>query len=190
MADAQAEMPSAPLPPMVAYTYSDHNNGRTAYVFAYSRATDGSNAAISFSPGELGIGGTAYVYSYFAKTGQIVNAQLKFGDTAGADGNYYIVAPVGLSGIALLGDTGKFVSAGHQRLPQVQDQGILTATIRFAAGEANTSIQGYSPTAPIVTAVTGTASQLSYDPVAHIFTLTVAPDSSGSHVAVVSITTS
>jgi hypothetical protein len=186
-ADAQAELQNAPLPPMQAFSYSDHNGLRTAYVFAYSRAADGSNATITVTPSELGILGPAYVYNYFAHTGQRI--QGSFTDSVGENGSYYVVAPVGLSQIALLGDTGKFVSVGRQRIRQVADQGILTATIQFAAGEASTTIQGYSPTPPVVTAISGSAGQTSYDSVAHIFTITVAPGPGPDHVAVVSVST-
>jgi hypothetical protein len=188
VADARAELQSAPSPPMLAFTYSDHNGLRTAYAFAYSRANDGSNAPISFAPGDVGIQGSAYVYNYFTHTGQFLSAQSAFTDSASANGNYYVVASVGPSHIGLIGDTGKFVSAGRQRIPQIEDQGILTATIRFAMGETSTVIQGYSPTAPVVTAITGSVTQFSYDSVARIFTFTVAPDHA-ARTAVVSIST-
>jgi hypothetical protein len=72
----------------------------------------------------------------------------------------------------------------------VQDRGILTATVQFAVGELNTIVQGYSPTAPVITVIKGSASQQSYDPVAHIFTVTVAPDSGNDNAATISISTS
>lgn len=190
LADARAEMQNAPPPPMLASTFSDHDGVRTAYVFAYSRAADGSSTAISFAPSELGVNEPAYVYNYFAHIGQFVDAHSTFVDVVDTNGSYYVVAPVGPSRIAFLGDTGKFVSMGHQRIPQVQDRGILTATIQFAAGEPNTTIQGFSPTRPIVNVTKGTAGQPSYDPVTHIFTVTVAPDPGDDHVATVSISKS
>jgi hypothetical protein len=188
LADARAELQNAASPPMLGFTYSDHNGLRTAYVFAYSRASDGSNAPFTFAPGDVGIQGPAYVYNYFTHAGQLLSAQSTFTDAASANGNYYVVAQVGPSHIGLIGDTGKFVSAGHQRIPQIEDQGMLTATIRFAAGEANAVIQGYSPMPPVVTAITGSATQTSYDPVAHIFTLMVAPDP-GARTVLLSLST-
>ncbi|HLX44240.1 MAG TPA: hypothetical protein VKR43_12435 [Bryobacteraceae bacterium] len=188
-ADAQAELQNGPLPPMQAFSYSDHNGLRTAYVFAYSRATDGSNATVTIAPGELGIQGPVYVYNYFAHTGRLVAALSTFVDSVDTNGNYYVVAPVGLSQIALLGDTGKFVTVGRQRVRQVADQGILTATLQFAAGEASTTIQGYSPTPPVVTAISGSVGQITYDPVAKLFTIPVAPGGGANHLAAVSIST-
>jgi hypothetical protein len=86
-----------------------------------------------------------------------------------------VVAPIGPSGVAFLGDTGKFVSAGRQRIGPIQDNGILSTSIQFAAGEINTSVQGYSPTAPVVTVNEGSLSLVSYDPVRRLFTIVIAP---------------
>jgi hypothetical protein len=189
IADAQAELHGAGLPPMMASGYTDHSGTRTSYVFAYSRNADGSNAAISFAPSDLGITGPAYVYNYFSNAGQLVSANGRFSDLVATTGSYYIVAPVGHSKIALLGDTGKFVSLGHQRVPQVQDTGILKVSIQFAAGETGTTIQGYSPSAPVITMTEGTVSQSTYNPVSQVFSITVAP-AAGDTVVTLSLSAS
>ena len=175
IADAQAELHGGGLPPMMASGYTDHSGTRTAYVFAYSRNADGSNAAISFAPSDLGITGPAYVYNYFSNAGQLVNANGRFSDLVATTGSYYIVAPVGLSKIAFLGDTGKFVSLGQQRIPQVQDSGMLKVSVQFAAGETGATLQGYSPSAPVITMTEGTLSGSTYNPVGQIFSVTVVP---------------
>lgn len=175
IADAQAELQSAPLPPMLASSYSNHGGARVAYVFGYSRASDGSAQNISFSPGDFGLQSAVYVYNYFSQSGQVVAANAAFSDPVVTSGSYYVVAPIGPSGIAFLGDTGKFVSAGRQRIGPIQDDGILSTSIQFANGEINTSIQGYSPTPPVVTVTKGSLSLVSYDPARHIFTIVVAP---------------
>jgi hypothetical protein len=77
--------------------------------------------------------------------------------------------------MAFFGDTGKFASAGRQRISSIQDTGILTTSIQFAEGETGTSLQGYSPTSPVVTATHGSVGSVSYDPVQHIFTVSIAP---------------
>lgn len=175
IADAQAELHNAPLPPMLASSYSNHGGATVAYVFGYSRASDGSAQNISFAPGDLGLESAVYVYNYFSQNGQLVAANATFTDSVGTSGSYYVVAPVGPSGIAFLGDTGKIVSAGRQRIGPIQDDGILSTSIQFADGEINTSIQGYSPTAPVVTVTKGSLGLVSYDPARHIFTIVVAP---------------
>jgi hypothetical protein len=175
IADAKAELTSAPPPPMVAVSYSHHGAAKVAYIFGYSRAADQSAQNISFAPADLGLESAVFVYNYFAQSGILVPSNGSFADSVATTGSYYVIAPVGASGIALLGDTGKFVSAGQQRIGPIQDNGILSTSIDFAAGEVNTSIQGYSPTPPVVTVTKGSLGLVSYDPVRHIFTIVVAP---------------
>jgi hypothetical protein len=182
-ADAWAERNKAPLPPMLASTYTDHEGLKAAYVFAYSRAADGSNAVISFSPRELDTRGPAYVYNYFTRTGQLVDVDSRFADSVDTNGSYYIVVPVGASGIAFLGDTGKFTSLGLQRVPLLRDHGTVEAWVQFATGEASIVVQGYSPTAPSVTAVRGSVSELTYDEATHFFTVRVTPGAGDDHIA-------
>ena len=101
--------------PMLAYTYTDHGGLRTAYVLAYQR-TQGAQGSISFSPGALGVNSPAYVYDYFNRTGAVVEAGGSFTGTVDYDGSYFVVAPIGSSGIAFLGDKDKFVSCGKKRI--------------------------------------------------------------------------
>jgi hypothetical protein len=83
---------------------------------------------------ELGTTGPAYVYDYFAGTGRLVAAGGSVTATVG-DGTYWIVAPVGPSGIAFLGDAGKLVAHGDKRVENLSDDGSVHATVAFAAGE-------------------------------------------------------
>jgi hypothetical protein len=173
IADAMAAQNSLDPPPMVAFSYSNHRDVRTAYVFAYSRATDGSPAAIGFTPSQLGISGAAYVYNYFAQRGQLVNADSQFNDAVQPSGSYYVVAPVGPSGIALVGDAGKFVSTGRQRI-QFEDAGTLNVSVEFAPGERSTTVWGYSPAAPVMTRARGSMS-LTYNSASQVFMIAIGP---------------
>jgi hypothetical protein len=185
VADARAEAANGPAAPMLAYSYTNHGMLRTAYVFAYSRNSDGSNAPISFSATDVGIPVAAYVYDYFGQRGRLVSAGTPFTDNVTVNASYYVVAPVGNSGMALVGDTGKFVSSGRQRISSVVDDGTLSATVDFAPAEPSTTIWGYSPTAPSAT-VNGTAANVSYDPVNQVFMLTVVP-AAGAQTATVAL---
>lgn len=66
-------------------------------------------------------------------------------DTNG--GTYFIIVPLGPSGIALLGDTNKFVTRGKKRISSISDDGLLRATVVFAPGETNVALCGYAPSA-------------------------------------------
>ena len=170
---------------MVAGTYSEHNGLRDGYVFAYAR--NGGSQSISFSPASVGVSGAAYVYNYFTGAGRVVPAGSSFTDTV-SGGSYYVVAPVGRSGIAFLGDTGKFASLGSKRISQLSDDGSVHATVAFAASERTTTLRGYAPAAPKVTASDGTASAVRYDAGTHLFSVDVTPGA--SHNAVVTIAAS
>ena len=175
-ADAVAAATNGVPPPMVAFSYSNRGALRTAYVFAYSRATDGSAAPIRFAPGELGVSGAAYVYDYFGQRGRLVPANSSFTDTVPADGSYYIVAPVETSGIALVGDAGKFVSVGRQRMNVVENSGSLNVNVRFAQGEGRTLLWGYAPMAPTLTTPSGSRTRMSYDAASQTFMIVVEPE--------------
>ena len=150
--------------PLVAATYTGAGAGRTAYVFAYTRT--GDSPSVSLSAASLGIAGPVYIYDYFAKTARRLGAGGIYQDTLGPTGRaFYVVAPVGASGIALLGDEGKFVGTGRQRLAVLHDApGRLTATVLFAPGESAVTLHGYATSAPKVAASGGTVGPVAYDP--------------------------
>ena len=175
IADALAQANQAAQPPMLATSYSHWEREKVVYVFAYSRAADGSAVSIAFTPQELGIGGPAYVYDYFSHHGELVAANSSFTAAVTASGSYFVVAPVGRSGIALLGDAHKFVTAGRQRIPQMTDTGVLNLTVEFAEGEAEVTIQGYSEAFPVVTVTSGAVHLVKYDRISHVFSADVTP---------------
>ena len=129
---------------MIGATYSDHAAGRTAYVFAYSQSQT-AGAAVRFTPAKLGVQGPALVSDVFGGGATQVADGAEFSGTLGPGGvSYYILAPVGSSGIALLGDQGKFVSLGQQRVAAVKDEpGRLTAEIILAEGDGPVVLHGY-----------------------------------------------
>jgi len=163
--------------PLVAGTYTDHNGLKTGYIFAFNRSkTD--NEKVRFSPSEPGLKAEVYVYDYFAGTARHLNAGKTFSAVLAAQaGAFYVVAPVGQSGIAFLGDAGKFVSAGKQRISSLRDEpGKLTVDIVFAKTEQSVLLHGYAVRAPEVTAQSGKAGMVQYDPTTQHFSLELKPD--------------
>jgi hypothetical protein len=168
--------------PFVATTCTDHTNSRALYVFAYGE--NPASLSAGFKPADFGLSSNAYVYDYFAATGTVVSAGSTFNFTTtmpnGTNGgSYYIVVPVGPSGIAFLGDTNKFVTRGKKRIASFSDTGLLRATVAFAVGETNVTLCGYAPSNPYAFLLAGGTSNLTYNSTAHIFTLNVSPDNSG-----------
>src|SRR5262249_13894675 len=76
---------------------------------------------------------------------------------------YWIVVPVGPSGVGFLGDAGKFVSNGRNRVERVRDTGALTARIVFSAGESRLRLHGFSRARPDVRAREASVQGLDYD---------------------------
>jgi hypothetical protein len=176
-----AEAAQGPKSPMVAWTYSDHGALRGLYVFAYSRAD--SSQSIVVSPPTLGLSGPAYVYDYFADTGRLLAPAETFSATV-SSGSYFVVAPVGPSGIAFLGDSGEFATLGRKRISQLSDDGhVVSASVEFASGEQAVTLFGYSPSAPSATA-TGGSADASYDPSTQRLSVVVRPDTTPSSLTV------
>lgn len=172
--------------PMVASTSTDFGSGMKAlYVFAYARATN-TPATASFTPASLGLPGSVYVYNYFTGTGTVVPAGATFTDTV-SSGSYYIVVPIGPSGIGFLGDKGKFVPWGKKRISQLTDTGSVQAIITFVKGESSLTMYGYAPSQPNVTAIDGTVGTVTYNSATGIFSYPVAPGPDGAATVTMSL---
>src|SRR5258708_18708164 len=103
-----------------------------------------------FCPASLGItSSNAYVYNYFTGKGELVSTNQSVSRKVN-NGSYYIVVPVGPSGIGFLGDAGKFVSLGEKRISTLYDNGTVHATVAFAANEGAVTLHGYAPSQPVV----------------------------------------
>jgi hypothetical protein len=138
---------------------------------------------MSVSPSSLDIPGAAYVYDYFGGSGRVLQPGKAFTDTV-SDGTYYVVAPIGPSGIAFLGDSGEFATLGAKRISALTDDGAVHARVEFAAGESGVTLFGYAPSAPSASATGGSAEPVAYDTTTGRFTVVVHPDTSPSSVAV------
>ncbi|QMU69988.1 carbohydrate-binding protein [Streptacidiphilus sp. P02-A3a] len=145
----------------------------------------GPSQTASFSPAALGVTGAAYAYDYFAGTGALV-AQGGSVSATVTTGTYWVVAPVGSSGIAFLGDAGKFVSHGDKRITHLSDDGKVQVTVAFAAGEGPVTLHGHATREPTVTAGTGRVGTVGYTTTTGIFT--VAVTAAASNEAVITIT--
>ena len=179
--------------PMIASTYTDFGGLRAYYVFSYARSS--ASTAGSFIPASLGAANSVYVYNYFAQTGSVMNAAstCNFNTTvatAGAGATYFVIAPVGASGIALVGDTNKYVTLGKQRISALNDSGVLHATVAFAPGETSVTLAGYAPSAPYLSINNGSVVAAGYNPASQWFTLSVPSGGSASASVALSLNSS
>src|SRR5450759_581437 len=114
-----------------------------------------------------------YVYDYFAGTGQLVDPSDAIQERISGDALFLVLAPVGPSGIAMVGDTGNFVTMGKKRVTGFTDRGTARVVVTFADGETSRVIAGYSPVAPTVQASVGAGGPVAYDTSTHLFRVPV-----------------
>jgi hypothetical protein len=169
--------------PFIATTYTDHGKSRAVYVFAYGE--NPANLAATFKPADCDMAGDVYVYDYFAATGAVVKAGNAYQFTTTmpqntTGGTYLIAVPIGPSGLALVGDTDKFVTRGKKRIASLSDDGVMHVGVAFAEKEATVTLNGYAPAKPNAQAGAGTVGDVAYDEATHVFTLTAAPDKAGT----------
>jgi hypothetical protein len=164
--------------PVVASTYTDHSGVRTGYVLAYGRLPN-AWSQIAFSPRSAGVAGSAYVYDYFQNKGMVIQPGDEFHAIVDYAGSYYLVAPVGPSGIAFLGDADKFVSCGRNRIEQLSDDGTLRVLVRFAPGEKSVVLRLYAVTEPKVSVVSGSVESLQNQG-ENLYRVVIHPDANGA----------
>jgi hypothetical protein len=141
------------------------------YVFAYSRDT---NVAIpvSFAPEELGFRGEVYVYDYFTRARRRQAAAQKIEVPVDSQGSYFVIAPVGASQIAFLGDLSKFVPASALRIPSLSDNGEITLSVQLKPGE-KISLWLSAGSAPSVSADRATVTVPRFDSSTGLYEFTV-----------------
>ena len=163
--------------PMIASTFTDFGDLKAYYLFAYSQ---GLQTPASFSLADLGSSRSSYVYNYFTNVGTLAGPNDVFTDPLAGGTAYYVIAPVGRSGIAMLGDLGQFVSLGKKRITRLTDDGTAHLAVAFASGETSRTLQGYSPFPPAVTSTVGCTDPADYDAASQRFTVTVRPGPDGT----------
>jgi hypothetical protein len=96
---------------------------------------------------------------------------------------YYIVAPIGPSGMALFGDKGKFVSMGKERIASLKEgPRSLTAQLLFAANENSVTLFGDALSKPAVTVRGGHAGAVAFTKATGYFSVRIAPHMSAPPV--------
>ncbi len=164
--------------PMVASTWTEHESGshvlRTTYVFSYARHRE-ANATLRAK--DFSYSGSLYVYDWRTGHGKLlpVNGSYTLPLTDGW--GYAVLAPIGRSGMAIIGDASEITTAGRQRIPEISDNGQLHVTVNFAPRKSPQTILIYAPHPPQASVGTGQIRSQSYDPTTRLFQLTVAANS-------------
>jgi len=157
--------------PVVATAATHHPAGTTTYLFAFldaeTRGYEPRHAKIQ--PSAFGYQSPVYAYNYFGGYGMYLRYSDSYEIEVPADGAYWIVVPVGPSGIGFLGDQDKFVSNGKNRIAQINDDGELSAQVVLAEGESRISLHGFSAGRPEVRASGASVEHLVYDSQTQLF---------------------
>jgi hypothetical protein len=163
--------------PLLASTYTDHTGLRTEYLFAFNRRNS-SRGEVRLTPSQLGFTGSAYVYDFFSGGAERLKPDAVFhAPVTGGSTGFWVVAPIGKSGIAFLGDQGKFVGTGKQRITSIHDEsGRLAMDVLFADKETSATLHGYADSPPRVTTPSGQVGAVAYDSTTHHFAVEVKPD--------------
>lgn len=159
------------LPPLIGHSETDFASGKVEYVFAYSRNQNGTEP-VSFSPQDFGFNGSVYVYDYFGKTGWWQPAAQAISRTVDSQGSYFVITPMGASGIAFVGDLSRFVPASHERISSLGDNGTITATVQFNPPET-VFIAMFAAAPPVVSVQGGTVSAPTYDSTTGLYQVAV-----------------
>jgi len=164
------------LAPLISSAYTDFDGLRAWYVFAFPQ---GANTVAQFQPADFGVGQAIYLYNAADGTGRVVQPWELVSESITNQYIYHVATPIGPSGMAIIGDTGHFVTLGRKRITRLADDGTVHLTVAFAKGELSRTIEGYSPMAPTVSVVEGDAGPMSYDAQAQRFAVSVAPGPAG-----------
>jgi hypothetical protein len=162
--------------PMIAATYSDFGGLRTAYIFAYTR---GGDSSITIAPASYGIKGPAFLYDYLGGVGYLVTTSSSMTLNLDIGTGYFVLSPVGPSGIAFIGDKDQYVTLGKKRIAALTDNGQIDTKIAFAASEQVRTLFGYSPQPVAAVSLRGTVETPVWDGGSQTFTVRVHPSRAG-----------
>ena len=163
--------------PLVSSTYTDFGGLRAYYLFAFPQV---ANTQATFHLADFGVTTPVYLYNYSDGSGHVVNPNDLVSQSISSGYLYQVAAPIGPSGIAILGDTGQFVTLGKKRIAGLSDEGTVRLTVAFARGETTRTIEGYSPDPPAAVAGTGFIHALTYDAASQRFSVQVTAGRDGT----------
>ena len=153
--------------PIVAAARTRHSRLVTSYVFAFAQSSKERSATIS--PAALGYDTPVFAYDYFSGRGVYLRSGQAITFAVPDEGVYWVVVPVGRSGVGFLGDTDKFVPNGKARVAMLRDAEALFARILFARGEERLHLSGFALAPPRLRARNGVIDNLIYDRQSRVF---------------------
>lgn len=169
-----------------AWTCTDHGDHRTLYGFAFvpgkSNGQNAPDVPWEITPAMFGIRSPTYVYDVTRQQGAALAADQPYrANIPGGSYAFVIIAPVGASGIAFLGDEGKIASTGKQRIADIRESAeSLNVIVLTAPGEQTVTLHGFADTAPTCELANGKPLPVQYDAATKHFTVAVTVPAAGS----------
>ncbi len=174
---------------LTAWTCTDHGDHRTLYGFYFlpgRKLASDTKIGWTITPATLGIQSPSYVYDVTRKQGVALAAGKPYdGVLEGSQYAFVIIAPIGPSGIAFLGDQDKIASTGKQRIADIRESAeSLKVTVLTAPGESAVTLHGFAEVAPICQLADGKGLPVRYDDVTKHFTVAVSGPANGGQQVV------
>ncbi|HUL44948.1 MAG TPA: hypothetical protein VLY03_11410 [Bacteroidota bacterium] len=160
----------------VGSTFTDHGASlRTIYVFAY--ADSASHGDLNVSTSQLGLKGKTFRYDFLSGSGGEIDPHQPCRILTAADEwSYNVFVPISGNGIAFIGDPGKFVTCGKQRIARLDAAGSgIRAIIRLASGERTVTLCGSAPRDLAVEAIGGSVTDKKFNRSTHLFSFEIHP---------------
>lgn len=129
---------------VVGYTESESDGKSWYYVLSLPDA----GYLPYFTPADLGGSGTYLAFNFEAKTASVLDCTAKIHLEREAKHEYFVIAPLLENGMAVIGDTTKFVSMADQRIAHARVSGETLQVGVISNAEQNPIITGYSQERP------------------------------------------
>jgi hypothetical protein len=153
--------------PLTAWTCTDHGDHRTLYAFAFvpgkKNELSEPDSAWEITPGTFGIGSPTYAYDVTHKQGVLVPAGQPYHGSLTGSYSFVIIAPVGPSGIAFLGDEDKIAATGKQRIADMHESPTKLNVIVLSAPGEVVKLHGFADAAPSCLIADGKPIPVDYD---------------------------
>ncbi len=143
-------------------TGQDRQIGSAAYLFSFNETKN--NAPVLTRPCDIGFRDDVFVYNFIDGTGRRGRCTDSLPVVSAGGTAYVIIVPIDKNGLALVGDPGKFVTRGAQRIGAIRHRPDgMTVSVLLAKSESGISLVGYAPWKPNVSASSGKADLEAYD---------------------------
>ncbi len=133
--------------PWIVTTGSKHDTGETVYLAAFNlRPSSMRDPSVALS--DLGLSGKYVIYNWRTRELDLGADRINFGRMPKNDGFYYVLCPMLGNGMAVIGETDKFVTLSAQRFPRIVYQnGVIVIDVAGVPGE-EVKVSVYLPCPP------------------------------------------